>query len=831
MGNTSSRAETSGAHIYLGMFLIAFATLVFEIVLTRILSVVTWYHLAFFAVSTAMLGMTAGAVTVYLRQEWFSRERLDDSTAKACLGFSLAIPFSLIVLCLTPMHIEGSIMGLYAILLVAFVCMLPFYFSGIAITAVLTRYRLPIGKLYAADLAGASLGCLFVLGALGILDAPGVVIAGGLIGVLAALGFGWMGSSRRTRGLSVCILTVLTFLVVLGAVTPYGMRLAVVKGRVQDFNNILIEEWNSFSRVVVRARSEGRPRILGGSPSAPEDLKLPMYRMSMDGAAGTILGRFASLEDIDYLRYDIANVAYHLRPGGSAYIIGVGAGKDIQSAILFGQERIVGVEINPIFIGLLKGRFREFAGIADRNEVDLVVDEARSHLSRSEDSYSVIQMSMTDTWAATGAGAFSLSENALYTVEAWKICVDHLTDDGIFTVARWYNPRDLGEAGRIVSLAVGTLLESGVTKPSDHIAMVTGRRIATLLMSKRPFEDTDIDALERSCSDMGFQLVIHPRRDPTNLVLKSIVTAASMPELERAISEWPLNYMPPTDDSPYFFNMLRLKHVFASIWLSTEDMPFIDPSRTLVLDAGALRGNLIASRTLSRLILVLILLSVVTIIVPLSLGTQGGRSVVGGRQVLWSGAAYFCLIGAGFMFVEIALIQRLSVFLGHPIYALAILLFTIIASAGAGSMLSERLPLTRRPWVFVYPVMIGLAVTAVRFILPAMASHMVSSPMASRIPATVALLIPLGVLMGFAFPTGMRLVRTAKASQTPWYWALNGVFSVLSSAIAVFVSIYFGISTSLMIGMVCYLALLLCIPGMLTASQQQGTSTSGGGSL
>jgi hypothetical protein len=338
------------------------------------------------------------------------------------------------------MHVQGSIMGLYAILVVAFGCMLPFYFSGIAITAVLTKYRMPIGKLYGADLAGASLGCLFVLGALEILDAPGVVLVGGSIGVLAALGFGWKGSPRRTRSLYACILVVLVFLIVLGAVTPYGIRPAVVKGRVQDFREILLEEWNTFSRVIVRKPTEGQPRILGASPTAPRGLQLPMYKMSMDGAAATTLRRFASLEDIDHLRYDIANVAYHLRPGGSAYIIGVGAGKDIQSAILFGHERIVGVEINPIFIGLLKGRFREFAGIADRDEIDLVVDEARSHLSRSQDKYSIIQMSMTDTWAATGAGAFSLSENALYTTEAWKICLDHLTNDGIFTVSRWYTP-------------------------------------------------------------------------------------------------------------------------------------------------------------------------------------------------------------------------------------------------------------------------------------------------------------------------------------------------------------------------------------------------------
>ena len=273
MGNIPGRDKDGTTHIYLGTFLIAFGTLVFEIVLTRILSVITWYHLAFFAISTAMLGMTAGAVTVYLRQNWFSPDRLDDSIAKACLGFSLVVPFSLMVLSLTTMEVRGSIMGLYAVLVAAIVSMLPFYFSGIAITAVLTRYRLAIGRLYAADLAGASLGCLFVLGGLELLDAPSLILVGGSIGVLATFAFGWKRSSRGLLGLAGCTLAVLVFLVALGAATPYGIRPAVVKGKVQDFTDVLMEEWNSYSRVVVKEVTEGKPAYWGASGTAPRDLK------------------------------------------------------------------------------------------------------------------------------------------------------------------------------------------------------------------------------------------------------------------------------------------------------------------------------------------------------------------------------------------------------------------------------------------------------------------------------------------------------------------------------------------------------------------------------
>ncbi|MCX7011148.1 MAG: hypothetical protein NTW86_01040, partial [Candidatus Sumerlaeota bacterium] len=194
-----------------------------------------------------------------------------------------------------------------------------------------------------------------------------------------------------------------------------------------------------------------------------------------------------------------------------------------------------------------------------------------------------------------------------------------------------------------------------------------------------------------------------------------------------------------------------------------------------------------------------------------------------GAAVFWPAAAYFMLIGAGFMFVEIALMQRLSVFLGHPIYALGILLFTLIASAGLGSLLSERLPLTRRPWAFVFPVAIGAAILGVRFLLPEIAAAMESAPRLPRILASIATIGPLGACMGVCFPTGMRLARRARGAETPWYFALNGIIGVLCSAVAVFVSIYFGISKSLYVASACYLLLLTVLPAMLRETREAPT--------
>ncbi|MDX1387638.1 MAG: hypothetical protein R3344_00500, partial [Acidobacteriota bacterium] len=211
----------------------------------------------------------------------------------------------------------------------------------------------------------------------------------------------------------------------------------------------------------------------------------------------------------------------------------------------------------------------------------------------------------------------------------------------------------------------------------------------------------------------------------------------------------------------------------------------------------------------------LTVLAAATIVLPLWIKRrQQGRAGTP-RRISWSGVAYFSLIGAGFMFFEIALIQRLSVFLGHPVYALGVLLFTLIASAGLGSLVSERLPLSAELRPYLLPVLMATVILGARFAVPPVLALLVASSMAVKIVATVLMIFPLGLLLGLFFPVGMRMAKLAGTDDTPWYWALNGVFGVLSSALAVLFSIYFGISVTLYIAAVCYGALPWCVRGMM----------------
>ncbi|UCF05232.1 MAG: hypothetical protein JSV33_15145 [bacterium] len=783
--------------VYIGMFLIAFSTLALEITLVRLLSVVTWYHLAFFSISTAMLGMTAGAVKVYLKRDVFGGEKKAREVTKACLYFSAAIPLTLALLCILPLGLYKSVLSPITILIATVACSLPFYFSGIVITTLLTKYSLPIGKLYATDLTGASLGCLFVLGGLEVFDGPSLILLCSAIGALSGICFALHSSSRRLARVSLGLVVLFFVIAVINARTPYGIHPIHVKGKLEKQgleDNRIYEKWNSFSRILVYKQTNGAPQYWGASPLAP-NTGIPQHGMNIDGMAATTMCRFTSLEDIEHLRYDVTNVGYFLGRTGHVCIVGVGAGRDVQSAILFGHKQITGIEINPIFIDLLQNDFLDFANIGNREDVILIVGDARSYLSKTTEKYSVIQMSMMDTWAATGVGAFSLSENALYTVEAWDAILDRLEDYGVFMVSRWHNPENIGETGRVLSLAVISLLNQGVQKPSKHLALIASDNISTLLVTRQPFDKYDVDRLRQVCLDLQFHVIHLPGNPPSLQILHNIVSAESKAQLDIATAKGNLNYDPPTDENPYFFNMLRLSRIGAAFRPET----------------GVVRGNLLATLTLLTLLLALSVVAVVTIVLPLALRTRFDLTTKASPKLFWAGASYFSLIGCAFMFLEIALIQRLTVFLGHPIYALGILLFTLIASTGLGSFLSDGLPLTRSPWLFLYPTITTIAVICVRFLLALILPNMVTVPIVTKILVSVVIIFPLGILMGMFFPTGMRLVRSACASETPWYWALNGIFSVLCSALAVFIAIYSGISTNLYIAAFLYGSVLISV--------------------
>jgi hypothetical protein len=785
-----------------------------QIIETRIISVTSWYHLAFFVISIAMFGLTAGAVCVYLRSETYRPEQLFYHLSTASMSFALATVFALLVQLTIVTSLPASVMSLVVWAEFAVVLSLPFFFSGVVISLALTRSAHPIGIVYGADLVGAALGCVGALVLLNLVSGPSAMLwtavliaAGGLFFANAGRKDSLHNQSPATK-LFRYRRVVLGALVVLAAANSVteSIRPTIVKDNVEQQDKIAYEKWNSFSRVTANY-SENGPPVLWGPSSRFIPHQIEQRGMNIDGGAGTAVYRFSGdLKEVAFLRYDVTNLAYAIPGLQTGAVIGVGGGRDMLSARLFGVSDVIGVEINPIFIELLTRHFTAYTAIGQLPGISFAVDEARSWFARADRSFDVIQMSLIDTWAATGAGAFTLSENGLYTVEAWRIFLERLTPGGVFTVSRWYAPGEVNETGRMVSLAVATLQSFGVTDPKQHLFLAASGNVATLVMSRAPLSDHALAALRSSITTYGFSVLLAPQAQAASPLLESIVSAPDGPTLQRATEASYLDLSAPTDARPFFFNQLRLGRLLDQDLFALASKP------------GVYGGNLSATLTLAILIFISVVLVAATIILPL-------RSTVSttASTLIVTGTIYFALIGIGFMTTEIALLQRLSVFLGHPVYALSVVLFSLILSTGLGSLASERFPLTTGLGVIGWSVLTSLYLLALPSWLPAVLLQIESADLLLRAGLAVLVLAPSGFLMGFGFPTGLRLVSKIDQRPTPWFWGINGAAGVLAASVAVLTSIEFGIDTTLRVGAVCYL--LLLAPALLLVRSIQATRT------
>jgi hypothetical protein len=829
MATASPGAEDrlSQSNFYVGLFLITACTLMLQVIQTRILSVVAWYHLAFFAISMAMFGLTVGAVWVYLRRDRFTEQTLSYDLAYFSTAFSVSTLLCLIVqMSLTPV-VTRSVTSILTWAELALCLAIPFFFSGIAVSLALTRSPFQIGRVYGADLLGAAVGCLGVLVLLNNTDGPSAVLWVGAIAAAGALFFsksGIGGAPPTEPSLvfflrhRIMIFGLILTCAVLNGLTDYGLQPLVAKGKFEGGNTYALREWNTFSRVAVYPPVTHRPQMWAPSPKMPHGFKIEQRSVDIDADAGTMAYRFTgNLKEVEFLKYDVTTLAYHLPNRERALVIGVGAGRDLLSAAVFGFHDITGVEINPILVKLLtdKGRLADFTKVRSLNGVRFVIDEGRSWLARSQQSFDIIQMSLIDTWAATGAGAFSLSENGLYTVEAWRIFLSRLTPKGVFTVSRWYDAKEPAETGRILSLAVAALFEIGISEPRQHIFVVTQSGVANLIISRTPFSPDDLSVLNNSATQYEHDVLLSPNIAPSSATLNGILTSKNREELERHTSNLSFDLTPATDDRPFFFNQLPLTKPLQAFHLAKE---------MLATDAhlgGIREGNLVATATLLILLLISLALVVVSIVLPLRHAVRdvGGRLAVGGTL-------YFLLIGIGFMMIEIGLLHRLSVFLGHPVYSLSVLLFTLILATGIGSLLSDVVPLDSRSRFVIWALFTGAYIAAISPWLSTVFLAFDSAGLLSRATLCVLTIAPAGLLLGFGFPTGMRLISAIDPRPTPWFWGVNGAAGTLASTVAVAMSIAFGIGTTLTIGAACYVLLIPTVV-LLIPPGRMGSSSSG----
>ena len=367
----------------------------------------------------------------------------------------------------------------------------------------------------------------------------------------------------------------------------------------------------------------------------------------------------------------------------------------------------------------------------------------------------------------------------------------------MFTVSRWYDAKEPAETGRMLSLAVAALFEMGISQPRQHIFLVTQATVANLIISRTPFSPGDLRALDNAATQYEHNVLLSPTTTASSEILNRILTSKSREELQGYTSNLSFDFTPATDDRPFFFSQLPLTKPVQAFYLAKE-MVAADTQ------LGGIRGgNLVATATLIILFVISLGLVVVSILIPLRHAVRdvGGRLAVGGTL-------YFLLIGIGFMMIEIGLLQRMSVFLGHPVYSLSVLLFTLILAMGIGSVVSEIFPLDSRPRFLIWALLAGAYVAALPHWLSGVFLAFDSAGLLTRATLCIVTIAPAGLLLGFGFPTGIRLVSAIDRRPTPWFWGVNGAAGTLASTVAVVTSIAFGIGTTLTIGAACYVLLI-----------------------
>lgn len=791
---------------YTGIFLLSLATLLLELALTRVLSVANWYHFGFLVISTALLGFGASGVTLSLWSSLRDKTPLDHSLACLSLLFgfvSLAsfwlmqkIPFD--PFWLLANRRQFVYMPLYYLVLAA-----PFFCSGLAISLLLNRGGRAVNFLYAADLLGAGMGCAAVCVVMPAFGGSGSIVVAAMLGVLAALTFSSFRLSKLTLFGSLAAVGMLG----LAFVADQALPIRVIPEKHHPLrpagHSPIYTKWNTFSRIdvydVPAAPEKGRPD--------------PGFRSIIidGGSAGTGMGDL-SMGVRNFLAH-----APQYRPVGLAYvgkehpkvlIIGSGAGREVLEALYFGASSITAVEINPIINEIVTQRMRDhWGGLFEQPEVRLVTEDGRSFVRRSREKYDVIISVHTMSYAALSSGALSLSETYILTREAIEDYWNHLTPNGTLLITRplfqipklFATTREMFDHLRLGSPADHLFAFKDVTEPFRHTNWLEG-----FLLQKSPLQPDEVELMAKalgigrneSWGDTGPpEIYYSPFAGPRDGYQALLVNLAKSPDLERIYSSSGDLLQPATDDKP-FFNQRRR---WSSLRLGIRG----------VLSAGR-RGSVddpVAEVTLVVLLIQAVLVAGVMILVPLIRFNRQGLQITG----RWAFLTYFAALGLGFILIEIVLLQRLSLFLGQPIYTFAVVLAGLLIFTGAGSYLAGHIQVVSRRTLSYALLAVVAVILFTLVVTPPILSLALGLALPWRIAVAVLVVAPLGIILGVPFSTGLRFVGDVAPPLVPWAWAVNGFFTVIGSVGAIILGMAFGFTSVLIIAAVCYTAAMIAI--------------------
>lgn len=872
-------------HRELALACVCVGLLAVEVCLTRVFSIVLWYHFGFLAVSTALLGFAASGVYLALKpplEAAADAGRAVDRANACSAGFAaLAVVVSLWLVTQTTFDVYTIVQDRTVGVLIAFVLWItiPFFFLGLVISRVLSAFPDRVGSLYGADLIGSALGCgaavwvlsenvsaqhVILLGA-AMIGLGGVVFARGQLGATAIAGLGllvplafvfkgapeaafpllspkskplyrvehlaqemkdrelpnWIRGAVHLKDGSIVEGEVPEGLV--GALSPDGLSVSVqTDDGVQSvaladvapapageglwFDKLPwspFRRWSSLSRVDAFhwPFAHGPWGLWGVSERFRRDgVTVPRQKgITIDAWAMTSIMRYsgapifppgeperdAERQKLKILEYLPAATVHRIKPQADHIVcIGAGGGLDLLTAKYFGCKRITGVEINPHVIGAVREGFPEFSGhlydSARHPDVSVYNAEGRHYFERTQDRYDIVQLSGVDTYSSSEAGTFALSENFLYTIEAFSTYLDHLQPGGVLTLTRWFVTHRDGdrlvspEAMRLLGLARAALDRRGA-RTKDCVYFLMSKGFTVILVKPDGFVPAELETLDRHCAHYDFPVLYTPARATPQIATLTgeripnfLQEMMDAPDLDALLGQSEFDVAPPVDDRPFYFEWSRLRHILDSDHY-----------------VNAL-GGMTAHGTLVLLFSEVALLGVLFVLWPLRRLRRQGEVVSAGR-VKAGLLIYFTAIGLGFIVVEIILSQKFVLFLGHPFHALATILCSLLLFSGVGAALSSRFPLPSVATLLAA----GLALTPV-FVFDHVFELFLQERLSVRVLISVAIMAPVGLAMGIPFPAGIRVLSRVRPDLIPWAWGINGYTSVVGSVLAVLLGIELG---------------------------------------
>lgn len=752
MSAPSAESKPIGAFAcHVAVFLLAASGLMLEVTLTRIYSATIWYHYAFVAVSVALLGWGLGGLVLHLLKHFGLVKGSARALVGLCLAYAVSIPASLAAIVSLPFTLDR--LAHYFIASVV-----PFLLAGAALAMAFDLLRESTNRLYSSDLIGASCGALAVTGALAWLGGEVTMIVLSFLPVGAALCF-----SARAGGRSAvaCLLVALLLGAAVTRKEALLIRDAPEKGLYKHVaedpkrRHIALTRWNSFSRI-----------------DAVEGFEPPyLARLYIDSDAWTnIMIWDGKVEHMQAEMTWFRTIPYRLVPDSKTLVIGPGGGTDVLLGVAAGSETVTAVEMNPIMIDFVRHYGPRAGNLYDHRKVNIVLEEGRNFIHRAKEKFDVILLGFVDSWASVSSGGLALSENYLYTTDAFRDYYEHLSDRGMLVMIRWQV-----DAPRMISNAVamfGSAEEAG-----KHVAVLMENEpkpdvpTAMIFMLKKTHFTEEETAHLMKLAESNYRVHV-PGRE-SRAPYEDLFSGRMSTEAYYAQSKPLIDAV--FDDRPFYF---------------ATDRPYGLPWQLLQL----LKYIWVPLLVLGGLILV---------------GAVHGAER---RGAAVSAVAYFACLGMGFIVLELGLLQRLVLLLGHPVFTLAVLLFSLLVSSGVGSWVSGR-AVSLRKWMAASCLMVAVLGVAYALVLPSVVRALLPLPLEGRIAASVALLFPLGFVMGMPFPTGLRAVTPWFRQGPPLFWGLNGVASVAGSIAAVVLAMLFGFGAVMGAGSVCYVvAALACLP-------------------